>query len=203
MTKKIFLFAIMSAILSPTFVTAAPLQGTASVNITSDTAANAKNMAFDEARRQIIRDTLRQYSIEDQLTPLLQNTKSSDLTNLISTTSIDGEKLSDTTYSANITMTIDSDAAHLWLTENNVQNWLNTDNGETVAVIISMSDGIANWMELQKIARDEKINLATKYMTGTQATVEIPTSARNSFTIALRDAGWHFANQDGALRIWK
>lgn len=203
MTKKIFLFAIMSAILSPTFVTAAPLQGTASVNITSDTAANAKNMAFDEARRQIIHDTLRQYSIEDQLTPLLQNTKSSDLANLISTTSIDGEKLSDTTYSANITMTIDSDAARLWLTENNVQNWLNTDNGETVAVIISMSDGIANWMELQKIARDEKIDLATKYMTGTQATVEIPTSARNSFTIALRDAGWHFANQDGALRIWK
>lgn len=203
MTKKIFLFAIMSAILSPTFVAAAPLQGTASVNITSDTAANAKNMAFDEARRQIIHDTLRQYSIEDQLTPLLQNAKSSDLTNLISATSIDGEKLSDTTYSANITMTIDSDAARLWLTENNVQNWLNTDNGETVAVIISMSDGIANWMELQKIARDEKIDLATKYMTGTQATVEIPTSARNSFTIALRDAGWHFANQDGALRIWK
>lgn len=203
MTKKIFLFAIMSAILSPAFVTAAPLQGTASVNITSDTAANAKNMAFDEARRQIIHDTLRQYSIEDQLTPLLQNSKSSDLANLISTTSIDGEKLSDTTYSANITMTIDSDAARLWLTENNVQNWLNTDNGETVAVIISMSDGIANWMELQKIARDEKIDLATKYMTGTQATVEIPTSARNSFTIALRDAGWHFANQDGALRIWK
>ena len=100
-------------------------------------------------------------------------------------------------------MTINPDAAHMWLTKNNIQNWLNSDKDETVAVIISMSDGIANWMELQKISRDEKINLATKYMTGNQATVEIPRSARGPLTIALREAGWKYADQDGTLKIWK
>jgi hypothetical protein len=203
MKTKTLIFGMIIGALSAPQLFAATLQGTASVNITSDTATNAKNMAFDEARRQIIRDTLRQYSIEDQLLPVLQNAKSSELTNLITSSSIDGEKLSDTTYSANITMTVDSDAAQNWLTENNVQNWLNTNSNETVIVIINMSDGIANWMELQKIARDEKVELATKYMTGNQATVEIPKSVRNTFTIALRESGWQYANQDGALRIWK
>ena len=40
---------------------ASDLSGVASVNVTSDTAAAAKDMAFDEARRQIITDVLGQY----------------------------------------------------------------------------------------------------------------------------------------------
>ena len=43
------------------------LSGVASVNVTSDTAATAKDMAFDEARRQIITDVLGQYSMSEQL----------------------------------------------------------------------------------------------------------------------------------------
>ena len=198
-----FLAAAILTILSTSPLHAASLQASTFVNITSDTAANAKNIAFDEARRQIISDILRQYSIADQLLPVIKDSKSDELTNLITSSTIDGEQLSDTTYSANITMTINPDAAHMWLTKNNIQNWLNSDKDETVAVIISMSDGIANWMELQKISRDEKINLATKYMTGNQATVEIPRSARGPLTIALREAGWKYADQDGTLKIWK
>lgn len=198
-----FLAAAILTILSTSPLHAASLQASTFVNITSDTAANAKNIAFDEARRQIISDILRQYSIADQLLPVIKDSKSDELTNLITSSTIDGEQLSDTTYSANITMTINPDAAHMWLTKNNIQNWLNSDKDETVAVIINMSDGIANWMELQKISRDEKINLATKYMTGNQATVEIPRSARGPLTIALREAGWKYADQDGTLKIWK
>ena len=198
-----FLAAAILTILSTSPLHAASLQASTFVNITSDTAANAKNIAFDEARRQIISDILRQYSIADQLLPEIKDSKSDELTNLITSSTIDGEQLSDTTYSANITMTINPDAAHMWLTKNNIQNWLNSDKDETVAVIINMSDGIANWMELQKISRDEKINLATKYMTGNQATVEIPRSARGPLTIALREAGWKYADQDGTLKIWK
>lgn len=198
-----FLAATILTTLATAPLHAAYLQASTFVNITSDTAANAKNIAFDEARRQIISDILRQYSIADQLLPVIKDSKSDELTNLITSSTIDGEQLSDTTYSANITMTINPDAAHMWLTKNNIQNWLNSDKDETVAVIINMSDGIANWMELQKISRDEKINLATKYMTGNQATVEIPRSARGPLTIALREAGWKYADQDGTLKIWK
>lgn len=183
---------------------AANLQGTASVNVTSDTAANAKNMAFDEARRQIITDNLRQYADVEQLKSAIANAKSSELMNLISMSSIDGEKLSDTTYSANITMTVDAAAARDWMVANGVQNWLADGvGGDKFIVSVVVNNPIADWADLQRIARAEKIDLFTKYMHGNQIKLELPTSQRAAFTIALREGGWRYANSDGALRIWK
>lgn len=180
------------------------LRGNAVVSVTSDTAVMAKDMAMDEARRQIINDSLRQYADVDQLSVVLSNAKSADLMNLIATTSIDGEKTSDTTYSANITMTIDDAAARNWLVVNNVQNWL-TDGagGENSVVVVTMSDGLANWSELNSIARAEKIVLDTKYMMGDSITLELPASSRSKFTAAVREAGWRYSDKDGVLRIWK
>ena len=183
---------------------AARLQGQASVNVTSDTAATAKNMAFDEARRQILSDVLRQYANVDALRELMNNTKNSDLANLISSSTIDGEKLSDTTYSASISMVLDSDVVRKWLLENSVQNWLPDDTVRDIFIVsVNMSDAINNWADLNLIARAENIDLGTKYMTGNTATLELPTSSRGAFTIAIREKGWRYANQDGILRIWK
>ena len=98
------------------------LSGVASVSITSDTAANAKNIAFDEARRQIIADSLRQYADADALGTALRNAKKAEVAELIASSSIDGEKQSDTTYSANISMVVDGGAARTWLDNNAVQH---------------------------------------------------------------------------------
>ncbi|MBO5947153.1 MAG: hypothetical protein J6Q44_03355 [Alphaproteobacteria bacterium] len=183
---------------------AVELRGMASVNITSDTAANAKNIAFDEARRQIIADSLRQYADADTLKSALAQAKTSELMNLISSSSIDGEKLSDTTYSANISMVVDAGAAREWLDNNAVQHWLPDESKQDVFVVnVNMSDGMQNWAELNQIARKEKIDLATKTMTADSAVLELPVSVRGKFTIAVREGGWRFANNDGVLRIWK
>ena len=183
---------------------ASDLSGVASVNVTSDTAAAAKDMAFDEARRQIITDVLGQYSIPDQINDVVKNAKSADLMNLIAASSIDGEQQSDTTYSANISMTIDRDAARTWMTENNIQNWLTDGNaGDRFVVQIVMTDKLAGWMELRRIARDEGIDLSTKYINGNQITAEVPVASRSAFTIAIHEAGWRYADQNGALHIIK
>ena len=183
---------------------ASDLSGVASVNVTSDTAAAAKDMAFDEARRQIITDVLGLYSIPDQLNDVVKNAKSADLMNLIAASSIDGEQQSDTTYSANISMTIDRDAARTWMTENNIQNWLTDGNaGDRFVVQIVMTDKLAGWMELRRIARDEGIDLSTKYINGNQITAEVPVASRSAFTIAIREAGWRYADQNGVLHIIK
>lgn len=190
--------------IAPFGAIAVDLSGTASVNVTSDTAAAAKNMAFDEARRQIINDVLGQYAIPDLLADAVKNASADDLTNLIAASSIDGEQQSDTTYSANISMTIDRDAARAWMTANNVQNWL-TDGkaGDTFVVQIVMSDKLAGWIELNNIARAEGINMDTKYINGNRVTVEIPVSSRGAFTIAIGEAGWRYADQNGVLHIIK
>lgn len=180
------------------------LRGDAAVNITSDTATNAKNIAFDEARRQIITDTLRQYADVGALKTAVQKTKGADLLDLIAASSIDGEQTSDTTYSANISMVVNVEAARNWLTENGVQNWLPDGSVRDVFTVnVKMSNPLADWADLNKIARAEQIDLATTSMTMDTAVLEIPTGMRGRFTIALREGGWRYANQDGSLRIWK
>lgn len=202
-SMKKFLFACCAVVFCAA-AHASDLSGVASVNVTSDTAAAAKDMAFDEARRQIITDVLGQYSIPDQLNDVVKNAKSADLMNLIAASSIDGEQQSDTTYSANISMTIDRDAARAWMTENNIQNWLTDGNaGDRFVVQIVMTDKLAGWMELRRIARDEGIDLSTKYINGNQITVEVPVASRSAFTIAIREAGWRYADQNGVLHIIK
>ena len=180
------------------------LKGVSSVNVTSDTAAEAKNKAFNIARREIIFDALRQYADVDGLKSALNNAENSELMNIISASSIDGEQFSDTTYAATISMTVDADAARAWLDAGNVQNWVpNDDTQDSFIVVVSMSDGMANWMELNKIARALKIDLGTQYISKGQARVAVPVSARSKFTAAVREAGWKYAANDGGMRIWK
>lgn len=197
------LFIVMGAI-TVVGAHAAELSGAASVNITSDTAAAAKDIAFDEARRQIISDALGQYANQEQLADIVSKAPVNDLTELIASSSVDGEQQSDTTYSATITMTINRDAARQWMNDNYIQNWL-TDGrtGDVFVAHIVMSDKLARWIELNDIVRENDIDMNTQFINGNQITVEIPAAQRAIFTIAVRDAGWRHADQDGVLHISK
>lgn len=180
------------------------LRGTVPVNITSDTAAVAKNIAFTEATRQIVMDSLRQYTDYVSLLELVNNTPVADLSDLVTQTSIDGEMVSNTSYAANISMTLSIPATREWLVENNVPNWLPDENKPDVfAVIVSMSNKLPNWAELNEIARREKIDINTKFLYGNKVHFEIPTAMRRQFTSALFDAGWFYSDKDGILRVWK
>ena len=107
--RSVFIGAVLAIVAG--VANAANLGGVATVNVTSDTAATAKNMALASARRQIINDALSQYTLPDQLQSAISESKPSDLQNLIASTEISGEQQSDTTYSATISMTIDATAA--------------------------------------------------------------------------------------------
>lgn len=203
MLKTLFV-TVSFGLLVLTGASAVELQGVMPVNITSDTAANAKNIAFDEARRQIITDSLRQYADVNMLKTALADAKTAELMGLVATSSIVGEQVSDTTYSADITMTLDVNAVRGWLTDKGVQNWLPDDTKQDVFVVFAtLPDGLKNWAELKSIARKEQIDLNTKHISGNVVRIELPVSKRGAFTIALREVGWRYADQDGNLRIWK
>lgn len=191
----------------PMVATAAQnLTSTASVNVTSDTAANAKNMAMIEARRQITTDVLSKYSNPSQLADLMRDTKDSVLTNLISSTSIDSERLSATTYSANIRMTVDTVAAKKWLTDNEVQNWLGNDNSvdtDKSTVIINLSSGLRDWIELSNALRAENMDLDVKRISGGQVTANFPATSRSKLITSVRNLGWRYSDADGFMQIWK
>lgn len=199
--KRIFyilsLFAMSAA-------SAADLRGNVSLNITSDTAAAAKNIAMVEARRQIVSDVLAQYSDQALLMDALGATSDEVLNSLIASTSIAGEQVSTTTYSANISMEIDAGAARSWLMENGIQNWLpNADGENRLVVLAEMSSPLVQWAELNDISRREKIDINVKNINGNQLMIDLPVTSRGAFTIALRENGWRYSNMDGALRVWK
>ena len=183
---------------------AADLHGNVSLNITSDTATAAKNIAMSEARRQIVSDVLGQYSDKEALGAALAEIDENTLNTLVASTAIDDELTSATTYSATISMTLDAGAARVWLAERGVQNWLPGDDSVSRFVVwAEMSSPIKQWGELNDIARREKIDIAVKSINGNQLMIDLPLSSRGAFTIAARENGWRYANMDGALRIWK
>ena len=180
------------------------LVGFVDVSMTSDTSMTAKTMAINDARRQILIEKLMPYAMSDQLRPAIDSATNSELENLISETSIDNEKISDTAYSAKITMTIDKSLSREWMTAKGVQNWLNDGSGDDFFVAqVSLKDAIADWANFNSVMRKEHIDAKTKYISGKKVTVMLPASMRASITIALRGAGWRTAASDDVLRVWK
>ncbi len=180
------------------------LSGNVSVNQTSDTAANAKINALNSARRQILSDVLSQYSNKESLNELIQNSSNDDLMNLIASTSVSNEQMSATSYSANITMNIDNDAVKKWLNSNSVQNWVPMmESDERFAVVMVVPNGIADWAELKRIARNDNIEIETQNIDGKQIVAKMPLSYRTKFTAAIREAGWNYSDNEGVLHVWK
>ena len=184
---------------------AAPLTATAHVNVTSDTAATAKNMAMDEARRQVIVEALSPYADSSALRAAVSAEKSAVLTTLIESSGISGEQQSDTAYSANITMTLDRNAARNWMVSHGIQNWLGDgdDAGNETWVVVTLDNRLSDWSRVRRIAADNGIDLNTKSIDGNQITFRVPATRRGALTIALRDAAWHYADRDGVLYISK
>ncbi len=201
---KFLIAAYCAFLVASAFAAPAQLTGTVSLNMTSDTAAAAKNIAMDEARRQIITEALTPYTMPDQLVPAVSGASGSDLTNLVATTNISGEKVSDTTYAADISMTLDRGAVYSWLVANGVQNWLNPDTtADMFMVSFTLGDKIADWIQINEIARRENLTLMMRHIAGNQVSIELPAANRAAFTASLRDAGWKTAAVDGVLRAWK
>ena len=200
---KKFLFAFL-IVVGVHCAYGADLVGSAWVNMTSDTSSTAKTMAINDARRQILIDKLGAYAMSDQLVPAIRAAKSSELENLISATNIDNEKISNTAYSAKITMTVDKVASRNWMNDKNIQNWLNDGVSEDVFVAqVTLRNALIDWADFNRIMRNERVNAMTKYISGNNVTVEMPASARAAITIALRGAGWHTSASDDVLRVWK
>lgn len=188
----------------PLFANGAGLSGSINVHQTSDTAAKAKNKAMNDAVRQVLTNIVSKYSDTNAFNDLINNTKDEDLINFVTSSSVANEQISATTYSAKITMNLDNDAIKNWLTQNGVQNWIPViESGEMFVISVVLPNGVIDWAELKRIAREDGIEIETKTITGNNVIAKMPVSYRTKFTIAVRNAGWKYADNDGVLQLWK
>ena len=180
------------------------LSATVPVTQTSDTAAKAKIVATDLARRQILYDILSQYAPREELNGLIYNTSDDDLTDLVSSTSVSNEQISSDTYSANITMVLDNYAVKKWLDEKGLRNWIPLEESkEKFTVVIVVPNGLADWAELKRITRGAKVEIETQYISGNQILAKMPLNYQSGFTAAVREAGWRYTSNGGILQVWK
>jgi hypothetical protein len=188
----------------PYAVSAADLSGVAQVNLTSDTGANAKNMAMAEARRQILSQVLSPH-VSDAVAMqiVMADTKDAALVGLISATNVTGEKVSDTSYAADIKMTVDGTAAALWLAQNGIENSLNNDAAPTDKFIanIELSGALREWIDLARVLRESQIVPDVRRISGARITIEMPLASRGAFVSAVRNAGWTVADTAGFLQV--
>lgn len=182
----------------------ANLSGNASIQQSSNTAANAKINAMNVARRQILYSVLSRYADKNALDELINQASNDDLTNLILSTSVSDEHISSNAYSANIKMDIDNDAVKKWLADNKVQNWIpNTEYSEKFTMFIVIQNGISDWAELKRIARDGGMEIETQSITGNQIVAKMPLNYRTKFTADIHGAGWKYTDNSGVLQVWK
>lgn len=207
MFKKI-LFALCSLLFAFSVVSAnaeTNLSSSAFVNITSDTSSVAKKMAMDEARRQIIKYTVSKVIIDkDNFKILLDNAKDSDLTDLVSSVSIDNEKQSSTTYSANITMTLNNPIVKNWLDENNINNLLgavNIDNANRKSVVVNLSNGLSDWIELNNVLSQNNLDFVVNKISNGSVDATISGTERGDFKSAVQNAGWKYSENSGVIKI--
>ena len=190
--------------LTPVVVFGNSLSGSMSVHQSSDTAAKAKIKATNIAHRQIFLNVVSRYADNDALTDLVQKTSDNDLLNFITSSSVSNEQISQTAYSAKITMNLDNDAVKNWLNENGVQNWVPaTESSERFMISVVVPNGISDWAELKRIARENSVEIETQSITGNNIIAKMPSNVRTKFTAAVRESGWRYADNGGILQIWK
>ncbi|MBO4672526.1 MAG: hypothetical protein J5608_02645 [Alphaproteobacteria bacterium] len=189
---------------------AVEVTGTTSVNVTSDTAASAKTRAFNSARREVILRELGEYADKKQLETAVNDSSNDELMNIISSSSVASEKVSDTTYTANISFVIDGDAARKWMEKYSVQNWLPATGA--VAVVVPENSILINanllrpmtdWMALNGVARSVNVDVATRKIVGNMVSFTVTEKEFTKLSNALKTNGWNVQKFDDGYKIWK
>lgn len=208
MKKVFFLFTIFCFIgINFSANAARKLVDTAVVNITSDTSEVAKKMAMVEARRQIIKSSISPFIIDKTLfNDLLINSKDSDLTDLISSVSIDNEQQSATTYSASIKMVLDNDSVKNWLQTNAITNWLDSADSESKdkkVVIITLTNGLQDWIDINISLSESNIDFTVSKILNKQVTLAIQVYDDSKFISAMKKIGCKYSGKASISRFWK
>lgn len=180
------------------------LSGSLDVNENADTAVLAKEKAISVARKNIMYNVVSKYTNTNQLYELLQNIPSSDLMDLVKSSSITNERFSTTDYTATITMNFDTDMLKNWLSNNGIQNWIpSNETTDVFTTVVNIENKLYDWAELKEICRSANIDIDVKNIKGTTLLLNLPYSSRTRFTVNTSNAGWHYKDKNGTLYIWK
>ena len=203
--KFLFAFCCVFAVYASSAV---EITGTVPVNVTADTAAAAKARAFNSAQRDVIATELRPYANVEQLNAAIKQSSDDELSDIISSSSVAGERASDTTYTANISFVIDGDAAKSWMEKYSVVNSLPSSNATAVVApenyvvaVATLYNPIYDWAALNVVARTAGVDIATKNVIGSRVSFVVSDMDASKLSRTLRDNGWRVVRDASGIKI--
>ncbi len=118
--KKLFL-SLFALLFIGTAIAADPMfVESRHIDKRDDSATTAKNKGMDEARRDIVSTIFYRFGDSKKLNELLPSLSNSDIAALVGATNIDNEKQSQTSYVADVTMTVARESMINWMRKNDV-----------------------------------------------------------------------------------
>lgn len=163
------------------------------VSKTADTAVAAKNMALAAARRSAFVDMVGpNVSISDK-----------ELVGLVESESIENEKVSATSYAADVVIELDKAAVNNWLMQNNMQTIYQAPvvGGDRVGVMFEYIGGLRDWVTAARAVRDAGADLRIGSISDKGIFATISVRNRAAFVAAIRNVGANVYDFDGVITI--
>ncbi|MCL1892487.1 MAG: hypothetical protein FWF97_04350 [Alphaproteobacteria bacterium] len=196
MNKKIFI------LYSLFFILYAGTAFSVVVEKTAETAAIAKNLALQEARRIELAAVLARQVGASDARRLATEISASDLANLVDSTVIEDEKSSGVAYSANVTTEFDKAALNEWLGNRGIQSAAEPAVAAGRAqVMFSAAGGLNGWAAIMRASRAAGADLKITGIRGGEVSATVRDSARYAFVSEMRAAGVSVSGEYGALTI--
>lgn len=199
--KKIFLILIFCFV---------PLIGHAAfVEKTADTATAAKTAALTEARRTEFINVLSGKVSSDDAQRIAATVSDSDLVAMTDSMSIDNEKVSDTTYSADISFQFNQKAI-AGLTAGSQPATTQIGQAQTITPTVGANQtvvyfqgvrGLDKWLSLMKVMRANGASINIKSIFGKNITATVDSNSRAGFISAMRSLGMTVSDYGNVIYV--
>jgi len=163
------------------------------VSKTANTAAAAKSMALSSARRDAFETIVgEKIAISDK-----------ELASLVESEVIENEKVSATSYTAEIFVELNKTAVASWLEKNNIQTVYRPQavNTDRVSVVFESVGGLGKWTVIEQAARTSGADLRIVSISDGKISATMRANARSAFAASIRLHGISVSEYNGILTV--
>lgn len=159
------------------------------VEKTAETAAAAKTVAMNEARRSAFSDILSNQISDVQAKNLAEQITDDELVSMIDSISIENEKSDSTSYSADIIVDFDKSALNKWLETHELGTIVDTPVIAGRKPIFLELNSMYEFAQVMRLSRETGADLKIINISGNKISANIRENSYESFVSLVRDAG--------------
>ncbi|MFA7188289.1 MAG: hypothetical protein WC137_02345 [Alphaproteobacteria bacterium] len=186
---KITIKSFLKSLMLLAFITISLNAFSVQVEKTAETAAAAKTVAINEARRSAFSDILSNQVSDVQAKNLAEQITDDELVSMIDSVSIENEKSDSTSYSADIIVDFDKKALNKWLENHELGTIIDAPAITGRTPIFLELNSMYEFAQVMRVSRETGADLKIINISGNKISANIRENSYESFVSLVRDAG--------------